>query len=151
MISRAWILLAAALVSPAWSQEAAAVPPKVTPQSFDLRSASIQQLVRETAATQYAPTLVVEEEPSQQKPASLASMNIESTEDPAPVRSAPATTPAPPPAPRWFKILFGAVEGILEPDEDHEFDARYAAWNACLKENRDKPTDQRNRSCQQSR
>ena len=140
MISRAWMLLAAALVSPAWSQEAAAVPPKVTPQSFDLHSASMQKLVRDTAATQYAPVLRVEDEPAkQQTPARLASMR------------AAALAPSPPPAPRWFRILSEAVGEILEPDEDHEFDAQYAARNACLKENRDRPTDQRNWYCQQTR
>jgi hypothetical protein len=155
MISRAWMLLAAALLSPAWSQEAAVVPPKVTPQSFDLRGASMQQLVRDTAATQYAPVLLVEEEPPPQKPAPIESMAFASPEDlslidPAPESraSAPAAAPVPAPAPLWFRILSGAVDSLLEPDEDLEFDAQYSARNACLAANRDKPTDQRNRSCQ---
>jgi hypothetical protein len=127
MISRAWMLLAAALLSPAWSQEAAVVPPKVTPQS----------------------------QPPPQKPAPIESMAFASPEDlslvdPAPESraSAPAAAPVPAPAPLWFRILSGAVDSLLEPDEDLEFDAQYSARNACLAANRDKPTDQRNRSCQ---
>lgn len=142
MISRAWMLLAAALVSPAWSQEAAAVPPKVASQSFDLHSPSIQQLVRDTAATQYTLAQVVEEEPPVQKPVALEE------EDSAPMERAPGSSPAPP-APRWLKVLFKAVGEVLEPEEDLELEAQYRAWNFCLANNRDKPTDQRNQACSQ--
>jgi hypothetical protein len=139
MISRAWMLLAAALVSPAWSQAT---------ETFDLRSPAMQKLVRDTAATQYAPVLTVEEVPPQRKPASLEDEDLAPIET-APELRAPSSVPTSPPAPRWFRILFEAVDEILEPDEDLELEAQYRAWNFCLANNRDKPTDQRNRSCPQ--
>jgi hypothetical protein len=138
MIARAWMLLAAALVSPAWSQETA---------SIDLHSASVRQIVRDTAATQYAPVLTAEEVPPPRKPATLEDEEAAPIESPPTLR-APGSAPAPP-APRWFRILFEAANELLEPDEDLESEARYRAWNFCLANNRDKPTDQRNRSCSQ--
>jgi hypothetical protein len=146
MLSRAWMLLAAALVSPAWSQEAAA-PQKVTPPAFDMHSASIQQIVRNTAATQYAPTQLVEEEqPPRRQPAVV--------EDPDPLPVTPASSPAAP-APvlpsLWDGALSSLVDSLLGTDEDEDLalEAQYKAWNFCLANNRDKPTDQRNRACQQ--
>jgi hypothetical protein len=145
MISRAWMLLAAALVSPAWSQEAVA-PHRVVPESFDLRSESLQKIVRDTVATQFAPARLVEEPPAKQKPAPPESITFASASTPAPSHQTSALH-LPAPARRRDGILSGLIDTLLDHDEDLDLDGKIAAKSFCLASNADKTSVQRDQSC----
>jgi hypothetical protein len=133
MICRAWILLAAVLVSPAWSQ------------TFDLHSPSLQKIVRDTAATQFAPVRLVEETPSKRKPP-LEAVTFAAAKDSTPIQHAPVLRP-PAPAPRRDGILSGLIDALLERDDDLDLDGKYAAKSFCLASNADKTSVQRDQAC----
>jgi hypothetical protein len=134
MTSRAWMLLAVALVSPAWSQ------------SFDLHSPALQKIVHDTAATQFAPARLIEAAPPKQKPAPLESMTFASPKTPALVHNTPVLR-APAPAPHRDGIVSGLLDAILRPDDDLDFEVKHSAKSFCRASNADKPSVQRDEVC----
>jgi hypothetical protein len=144
MKSRAWMLLAAALVAPAWSQEPAAMSPGVTLHSIDLSSAIIKQIIRDTAATQYSTARLVEQPRARQKPAARESISIASTDPPA--HRTPPQRPAAAALPR-DGILSGLIDALIDDDEDHPELAPNPAFESCLWNYRDQTSTQRNQTC----
>jgi hypothetical protein len=143
MKSRAWILLAAALVAPVWSQEPAATSPGVALRSIDLNSAAIKQIIRDTAATQYSTARLVEQPRARQKPATRESISLASTNPPA--HRTPLPRPAAP-GPR-DGILSGLIDTLINDDEDHPESAPNPAFESCLWNYRDQTSTQRTQTC----
>ena|SRR5688500_12028121 len=119
MNSRAY-LLAAFLVSPAWSQDPAAEAPVPAAPSFDLRSAAIQKIVRDTAASQFAYVQVSVKAPVEAEPAEFVYVPPEKPA--APLRESPRRPAAPPPASdgflsALFDILIDEALGTDDVDE----------------------------------
>jgi hypothetical protein len=144
MKSRAWILLAAALVAPVWSQEPAASSPGVTRRSIDLNSAAIKQIIRDTAATQYSTARLVEQPRARQKPAARESISIAPTNPPA--NRTPLLRPAAPGFPR-DGILSGLIDALINDDDDHPESAPNPAFESCLWNYRDQTSTQRSQTC----
>jgi hypothetical protein len=142
-MSRAWILLAATLVAPAWAQEPAPATPGVTLHSIDLNSAAIKQIIRDTAATQYSTARLVEPR-ARQEPAAQESIPIASTTPPAdrtppPRRADPALPPD--------GILTELIDLLIDDDEDHPELAPNPAFQSCLWNYRDQTSTQRDQTC----
>jgi hypothetical protein len=142
-MSRAWILLAATLVAPAWAQEPAPATPGVTLRSIDLNSAAIKQIIRDTAATQYSTARLVEPR-ARQEPAAQESIPIASTTPPAdrtppPRRADPALPPD--------GILTELIDLLIDDDEDHPELAPNPAFQSCLWNYRDQTSTQRDQTC----
>jgi hypothetical protein len=146
MKSRAWILLAAALVSPAWSQVPAPAAPGVTLRSIDLNSAAIKQIIRDTAATQYSTARLVAQSPARQEPARHEAISVASTSPEPPAHRTPSLRPAPPAVLR-DGILTGLIDALLDDDGDHPEAAPNAAFESCLWNYRDQTSTQRQQSC----
>jgi hypothetical protein len=140
MMSRAWILLAAALVAPAWSQEPANAAPAVTLRSIDLNSPAIRQIIRDTAATQFSTARVVEETPAPQKPA------LRESTEPAPAHRTPALRPA---ATALLEdgFLTSLIDVLLDHDDDNAELIQNAAMQSCLWNYRDQTSTQRQQTC----
>lgn len=117
MNSRA-CLLAALLVSPAWSQE---------PAGFDLKSDAIKKIVRDTAATQYAYVQIAEKAPRKSE---TAPFKYVPPEKPVPAREPPRQPPARSPRPDGF--LSTAVDILVDELLGIEGDDEVAASNEIL-------------------
>ena len=111
---RAVLLLGALLASPAWSQE--------TP-SFDLKSDAVRNIVRTTAATQFATKLVEEKTPD---PAEKTVHFVPPEKQPAKERSAPRPMPAP-----RDGFVSDLVTSLIEHELDKSLDHRGPTWESC--------------------
>src|SRR3954469_23634736 len=107
-------LLAALLVSPAWSQERAAQAPAPAAPSFNLRSDAIKKIVADRAASQLTEEQVADQASKAAKPTQIVFV----TPEKRPVHERP-TPRLPDPSPKsngflssMVEILAGEVLGI---------------------------------------
>ena len=128
MNSRAFLVVGALLVSPAWSQEPAPQAAVLTPQSFDRNSESIKKIVRDAAATQSAPVQLTEEKPAKRDPATVIYVP---PEKPAPVSEPPRRLPDA--SPRSDGFLSAVFETILDEVLDIEADDDITSSNEMLR------------------
>jgi hypothetical protein len=68
MNTRALLVVGSFLAMPAWSQESAGEAPREALPTFDLSSASVRKILRDTAATQFASVQAFEAKPPEPKP-----------------------------------------------------------------------------------
>jgi hypothetical protein len=141
-----FFMLAALLLSPAWSEEPAATTTAapapatsaaaVTPRSFDPGSDSIRKIVRNTAATQDA-TVEPVERAVEPKPWSVADIKFVKPEKTTPAeRPAPLQKPASSPANTFVSALVGiALDEVVDGTDGFPPDGEPNAGLAC------KPSD----------
>ena len=115
---RAFLVVGALFVLPAWSQEPASQLAVLTPQSFDRNSESIKKIVRDTAATQTSAVQPPEEKPAKRDPATVVYVPPEKL--PAPVHEPPRQLPEA--KSRSDKFLSAVFETILDEVLDAEDD-----------------------------
>jgi hypothetical protein len=106
-------LLFALLGSSSWAQG-----------TFDLKSDSIQKIVRQTAGTQFSPVQEARSTPVATEPAPITYVPPE--KPPAPAREAPRKLPDPVPPPEDFfsSLVSMLVDELLGIDEADEITAR---------------------------
>jgi hypothetical protein len=127
MKPRASFLVAALLVSPAWSNEPAPISPPPPRLAFDLSNDSVKKAVRDSAATQYATLQVAAEKPAEQDP--VARIDFAPPDKPlmAKPRLVQATVP-PPATPPPNEFVTAIVDTLLDlalgaPEPE--------VWHAC--------------------
>jgi hypothetical protein len=92
----------------------------------DLHNDSIKKIVRDTAATQFAPIQLSNEKP-------VARKSIERIEFVVPV-AVPAPkypTRLPDPAPRSTGFLSTQIDTLLDVDDDPSLEGKYPIWLSC--------------------
>jgi hypothetical protein len=135
MNPRAWLLFGAFLVSPAWSQE------------FDLRSDSVQKIVRATAATQSVAVHETAEAAATPGPAQKPVAYVP-PEKPSQMRELPTRlAPAAKTNPFVSAVIDSVVEDVLGVEPDPAYDFEYEKLKACQQRNADKTAAQRNEAC----
>jgi len=135
MLLRAVILAGALLASPAWTQEPA--------PTFDLRSDTIKQIVRDTAATQFRAVEPVREEKSRREP--FTRIVFTSPRDAA--REQPPAPPRAPPPKPLSPLLSAVIDSLLDVEPGFAEEARDSYLQLCRALDPDKSPTQRSLSC----
>ena len=128
MKSRALVMVAL-LASPAWSQEPAPENTQPVVQHFDLRSESVQQIVRNTAASQYSNYQVADKAPASAEPAKFVYVPPE--KPPAPPSEHKVNLPER--SPKSNGLLSSVVDILIDEALDNEQDDGVTSRNEILR------------------
>lgn len=133
MINRALLVVGCLLAIPAGSQELATPSLLATPQNFDLRAESVQKIVRDTAATQYAAPQLDQSKPVEQPKDEKAVRFV-------PPEKAPARNTGKLSLPNMPKaieesllshVITSLIDEALGIDQDDPVDSNSISWLGC--------------------